>query len=118
MRSIHHAIHILVTAGLLMGLPAQAARSSLSVSHAQIRLLDLDLTDGITPSISFVSSSTELRYFYSEPGRYGSDSQSLPQLGALMGPLTFGDAYSQLTAQSFGGDLLSSQGWSGSVSWL
>jgi hypothetical protein len=33
-----------------------------------------------------------------------------------MGPLTFGDAYSQLTAQSFGGDLLSSQGWSGSVS--
>lgn len=115
MRSIHYAALAFLNLGLATGLPAQAARSSLSVSHLQVRLIDLDLTDGITPAIDFSGSSTELRYFHSGPHGYGQDSQSLPGLGTAMGPLAFSDAYRVLSAQSFGGDLLSAQGWSGAA---
>lgn len=101
---------------LLAGTPALAAGSSASINHLQIRLVDLDATDGITPGISFSDGTTALTYYRNEATNYHEGSSSLPLLGAALGPVEDGDAYGSVSVQSFGGDFLSALGWSGTVS--
>jgi hypothetical protein len=104
------------TALALAGHPALAARSSVSINHLQVRLIDLDLTDGITPAISFSDGTTALTYYRNEATNYHEGSTLLHLLGAALGPVEDGDTYGSVSAQSYGGDFLSAQGWSGSVS--
>jgi hypothetical protein len=101
---------------LLAGFPAQAAGSSVSVNHLQVGLVDLDLTDGITPAVSFSQGMTVLTYYRDEATNYHEGSSLLPLLGAALGPFQDSDTYGAVSAQSFGGDFLSTQGWSGAVS--
>jgi hypothetical protein len=104
------------TLALLAGPPARAAGSSVSINHLQVRLIDLDPSDGITPGVSFSGGSTSLTYYRNEATNYHEGSNLLPLLCAALGPFEDGDAFGTVTAQSFGGDFLSEHGWSATVS--
>lgn len=115
MRAHSFAALAVLSLGLLGGGVAQAARASLAVNHLHIQLIDLDTSDGITPALSFGEGATSLNYFRADLTHYSEGSRSEPSLNSTLGPLLAGDDHGTLSARSFGGALLSAQGWSGEV---
>lgn len=97
--------------------PVLAARSDITVSRLQVQLIDLDTSDGVVPALTFSEGSTSLSYLRSDLSHYAEGSKSEPSLNSAIGPLFADDGHGSLSAQSFGGSLVSAQGWSGQV-WI
>lgn len=87
---------------------AKAATSSVQVDHLRLQLIDLDTSDGITPSFSMYSAMTTFRVF---EGYTQVKNWSTPA-----GPFSASNAGAFSTAGSLGGDVFSSSGWSGTAS--
>lgn len=90
--------------GLFVNVTAQASTASATVNHLQVRLIDLDLSDGIDPALTLYGPGTWLNA--------GGLSVSAASIEAPLGPLTTTNNGNTWSAQSFGGSLLSPQGWS------
>lgn len=87
-------VAVLFAAGLLACAPAHAGDShvSASVNNLQFHLLDLDLTDNITPSITFTSTQSEGSFSFDSGTHGGSD--------AFTGYGTVGGAYADGSASA------------------
>ena len=100
----HIASMALLALGLSAGVNAHASSAQLTISNLQVRLIDLDLSDGITPALSLNASFTSLVA--------GGQTTSATSIEAPLGPLTVVNGSSTWSAQSFGGSLLTTPGWS------
>lgn len=93
--------------GLLASTAVHASSAVVSLSNLQIRLVDLDLSDGITPAFTAESPSAWLQA--------GEKQLHANSFGPLA-PLSRVDSFGKSTAQVLGGDPFSSSGWAATAS--
>lgn len=94
---------------LLASTPVHASSATASITNLQIRLVDLDLSDGVTPTLtpaSYLQTWLQVAYQQMEVNSFGS----------ALGPLTKVDSFGTSSAQVFGGDPFSSSGWAATAS--
>jgi hypothetical protein len=105
---MHAKLSICALAGLVAFGSVQAASSSVQIEHVRVQLVDLDTSDGITPTFTVTGKMTTVRVFeqYTQVGT----------MSAPVGPFSAGNANVSSTAGSFGGDLFSDEGWSAAAS--
>lgn len=67
----------LLTAFTLAGTPAWAATTSASITDIRYQLIDLDLTDGVAPTLTIGSASSYIAAFYGNDENYDHQSASV-----------------------------------------
>jgi hypothetical protein len=95
---------------------ASAHASTASIGHLRVRVVDLDLSDGITAAVSLKPGSTALQATRYDSGGPTDRLQTFATIAGATGPLSVGDSAATATALSWGGDMLSPGGWSGTAS--
>jgi hypothetical protein len=98
---------------LLGSAPAQA--STASIQHLRVRVVDLDLSDGITAAVSLMPGTTALQATRYDATGPTDHLQTFATISGAAGPLSVGDSAATATALSSGGDMLSPGGWAGTA---
>lgn len=100
--------------GLLATATAHAATATATIANVQVQLIDLDLSDGVAPGISFDWGLTYMDVYaaFNSPNHQPYLTATTWTVGAALSLATNGTSGHSASLQSLAGSLLSAPGWS------